>query len=56
MEKHDVILADSRNGEELQVRDRGPPFVVLPFSDQPDLKSEVRYAQSVWQFNRISVK
>lgn len=54
--KYDVILAYKRNGEELSVRDKGPFFVVFPFTDVPELATEDRYAQSVWQVNRITVK
>lgn len=56
MDKYDVILADSRDGVELPVRDKGPFFVVFPFTDVPELATEARYAQSVWQVNRITVK
>lgn len=54
--KYDVILAVRRGGEYLSVRDKGPLFVVFPFSDVPGLASETRYAQSVWQVNRITLK
>lgn len=56
MEKYDVILAFQRNGVDLPVRDKGPFFVVFPFSDVPELANEARYAQSVWQVSRITVK
>lgn len=56
IEKYDIILAYSRNGKELSVREKGPFFVVFPFSDEPDLKTEARFAQSVWQVTRIEVK
>ena len=56
MDKYDVILAYKRNGEYLPVRDKGPFFVVFPFADVPELATEARYAQSVWQVNRITVK
>lgn len=55
-EKYDVILAYKRDGVELPVRDKGPLFVVFPFTDVPELATEARYAQSVWQVNRITVK
>lgn len=54
--KYDVILAYQRDGVDLAVRDKGPFFVVFPFTDVPELATEARYAQSVWQVNRISVK
>ena len=56
MDKYDVILAFKRNGQDLPVRDKGPLFVVFPFSDVPELANEARYAQSVWQVNRVAVK
>lgn len=56
LEKYDVILADKRDGVDLPVRDKGPFFVVFPFTDVPELSTEARFAQSVWQVNRISVK
>lgn len=51
-----VILAYRRNGARMPVREKGPLFVVFPFSDDPALEDETRYAQSVWQVTRISVK
>lgn len=56
LEKYDIILAYKRDGIDLPVRDKGPLFVVFPFTDVPELASEARYAQSVWQVNRITVK
>jgi len=53
---YDIILADRRNGAELAVRDKGPLFVVFPFLDHPELKTDARYAQSVWQVSRITLK
>lgn len=52
----DVILAYRRNGALMPVRRKGPLFVVFPFSDQPALKQEQRFGQSVWQVSRITVK
>lgn len=54
--KYDVILAYKREGVDLPVRDKGPLFVVFPFTDVPELATEARYAQSVWQVNQITVK
>lgn len=56
IDKYDVILAYKRDGEKLSVREKGPFFVVFPFTDVPELAVESRYAQSVWQVNRITVK
>lgn len=56
MDKYDVILAYRRDGVDLPVRDKGPFFVIFPFTDVPELATEARFAQSVWQVNRISIK
>ena len=56
MGKYDVILAYRRDGADLPVRDKGPFFVVFPFTEVPELATEARYAQSVWQVNRITIK
>lgn len=55
-ETYDVILAYKREGADIPVREKGPLFVVFPFSDVPALATEARYAQSVWQVHRITVK
>lgn len=52
----DVILAYKRDGQYMPVREKGPLFVIFPFSDQPLPELEKRYAQSVWQVSRIIVK
>jgi hypothetical protein len=54
--RHDILLAYERNGATMSVRERGPLFVVFPFTTQPELETEARYAQSVWQVSRITVK
>lgn len=51
-----VILAYKRNGQYMPVREKGPLFVVFPFSENPSLSNEERFAQSVWQVARITVK
>lgn len=53
---YDVILAYKRDGQLMPVRDKGPLFVVFPFTDEPGLATETYYAQSVWQVSRITVK
>ena len=52
----DVILAYKRDGQYMPVREKGPLFVIFPFSDQPSLRTDKRFAQSVWQVSRITVK
>lgn len=56
VKQYGVILAYKRNGQYMPVREKGPLFVVFPFSDVPSLVSEQRFAQSVWQVKKIIVE
>ncbi|MFN4142534.1 molybdopterin-dependent oxidoreductase [Aestuariivirga sp.] len=55
-EAYDVILAYKREGNYMPVREKGPFFVVFPFTDLPSLATEERFGQSVWQVSRITVR
>ena len=48
-----VILALQKNDRYLRIRDRGPLFVIYPFDDHPELKTELHYNRSVWQVRSI---
>ena len=52
---YDVILALSRNGEPMPIRDYGPIFVLYPFDDHPELLNETIRFRSVWQVVNIHV-
>ncbi|MDR5858930.1 molybdopterin-dependent oxidoreductase [Halomonas eurihalina] len=54
-ERYDVILAMRRNGQPMPIRDFGPLFVVYPFDQHPELRTEAIRFRSVWQVNRIFV-
>ena len=43
------ILATRRDGEPMRIRDRGPIWVIYPWSDYPELQSEEHYAKAIWQ-------
>jgi hypothetical protein len=49
-----AILAYRMNGAELSVRDKGPLWIMFPFDDKPELKSELIYSQSVWQLRKMT--
>jgi hypothetical protein len=36
------------------VRDQGPLWIMFPFDDKPELKSELIYSQSVWQLRKMT--
>lgn len=48
-----VILAMKRNDQYLRVRDRGPLFIIYPFDERPNLRTELHYNRSVWQIRAI---
>ncbi|WP_417330333.1 hypothetical protein [Halomonas cupida] len=53
---HDVILALVRDGALMRIRDKGPLFVIYPFDEHPELKTNIYYSRSVWQVARIEVR
>lgn len=50
---HDVIVASRLNGKEMPVREKGPLWVMYPFSGTPTLKTETNYSRCIWQLNRL---
>lgn len=50
-----AILAYRINGAEISVREKGPLWIMFPFDDKPQLKSELVYSQSVWQLRKMTV-
>lgn len=50
-----VILATRHQGSLMSVRDKGPLFVIYPFTEMPELNNEVYFNRSVWQVKAIEV-
>jgi len=50
------IIAYAMDGKELSRRDKGPLWVIYPFSSSSDYRTEVIYSRSIWQLDRITVK
>lgn len=50
-----ALIAYERNGEPMSVRDKGPLWLVYPYDASARFKSEVYYARSIWQLDRIEV-
>ena len=48
------ILATRRNGVPMPVAEKGPFFIVYPFSERPELRNETCHARAVWQVARIT--
>lgn len=51
-----VILATTRNGEAMPVREKGPIFVIYPFTDNPELNELSYVNRSAWQVRSIVVR
>jgi len=53
---YQVLLATHESGERMTIDDKGPFFIVFPFSDNPELKNDYYYSLSVWQIKEIVVE
>ena len=54
--RYDVLVATRRDGEILTVRDKGPTWIIYPWSDNPPLKKQLFYSRSIWQLKAITVQ
>lgn len=50
------ILATRQNGQPMQVREKGPFWIVFPYDSDPMYQTEEVYSQSIWQLDRIDVR
>ncbi|WP_051440680.1 hypothetical protein [Ensifer aridi] len=53
---HGVILELKQNGRYVDVADKGPLFVIYPYDDKPELKSEVYFSRSAWRVRTITIE
>ena len=51
-----AILAMRLNGENMTLRDKGPLWIVFPWSQNPDLKHVEMYNCSVWQLVSLHIQ
>ncbi len=49
------IVAYSRDGKAMSVRDKGPLWIIYPYDANEAYQSEEIYARSIWQLNRLEV-
>jgi hypothetical protein len=54
-ERYPVLLAMSVDGLQLRVRDKGPIWIVYPWSDHPELDDLPTRRKSVWQLRSLRV-
>lgn len=55
-EDYDVLLAYAQDGKLLPPDDKGPLWIVYPFSADPGLKKDIYFSRCVWQLSRLSVQ
>lgn len=53
---YDVLLASVMNGTEMQVRDRGPLWIVYPRDGHPELQEPQYNDRWVWQLRELQVQ
>lgn len=49
----DAFIAAQRNGEPLKRRDKGPFWLIFPWSSRPELQAREVLSWSVWQLKEI---
>jgi hypothetical protein len=52
-ENRGAILASRRNGETMQIRGKGPYWVMYPIDSDPELDTQFYHARMVWQVSDI---
>lgn len=49
------IVATRINGKPFSVREKGPLWIVFPYDRAPEFQTELIYAMTVWQLERLTV-
>ena len=49
------IIAYARNGAPMSLRDKGPLWIVYPYDTKRQYQSEIIYARSIWQLDRLKI-
>jgi len=54
--KYPAILALKVNDKYMQIRDKGPLFIVYPYDSQKELDNQIYYSRSAWQVYKIIIQ
>jgi hypothetical protein len=54
--KFNVILAMKRDGNYMEVREKGPLFVIYPYDSSAELQTQTYYTRSAWQVAKLIVE
>lgn len=55
IERYKPIIAYSRDGEPMKIRDKGPYWLIYSLSDFPQLDDPQYHSQMIWQLDRIQL-
>ena len=55
VQKYQIILALEKDGKILSIREKGPLWVIYPWSDHQELRQDKFYSRSIWQLKRINL-
>jgi hypothetical protein len=53
---YDVIVAYAMDGEPLPADNKGPLWIIYPYSEHFVLQKDLYFSRSVWQLNRLTVQ
>lgn len=53
---YDVILAMRRDGKLMSLRDKGPLWVIYPWSEHEELRNEQFHGRSIWQLEALEIE
>jgi hypothetical protein len=56
IEDYDVIVAYAMDGKPLPADNKGPLWIIYPFSEHFGLQKDLYFSRSVWQLNRLTVQ
>ena len=51
-----ALITYSMNGQNMHVREKGPLWIVFPYDESPEFRTDYVYSQSVWQLSRLDVE
>lgn len=56
IERYQVILAMKQDGKVMSTREKGPLWVIFPWSGNPTLWTESYFSRSIWQLKEIELR
>lgn len=54
--RHKVLMATRLDGQPMSLREKGPLFIIYPYDESADLRSERYYSRSAWQLRRLEIR